>query len=99
MRQELGRFHSGALVSLTLRVGAASAVMAAVCIASTRWLLPGWESTGFWLRLAWLMGTIVVASAAFALRNAAQGFGTDGHHRGVQAPPESQRGALSAAHW
>lgn len=65
MRQELGRLHSGALSSLTLKVAAASAVMAAVCLASTRWLLPGWESTGLWLRAAWLMATIVVAGCAF----------------------------------
>jgi putative peptidoglycan lipid II flippase len=65
MRQELGRFHSGALVSLTARVGAASAVLAAVCLASSQWLLPGWEAVGFWLRLLWLLGTILVASAAF----------------------------------
>jgi len=67
MRQELGQFHSGALVSLTLRVGAASAAMAAVCFASKGWLLPGWESTGLWLRLTWLMATIAVAATVFAL--------------------------------
>ncbi len=66
MRQELGRFHSGALLSLTLRVGVAGAVMAAVCVASTHWLLPAWQAVGFWMRLSWLMGTIVVATAAFA---------------------------------
>jgi putative peptidoglycan lipid II flippase len=65
MRQELGQLHSGALSSLTLKVAAASAVMAAVCLASTRWLLPEWESTGIWLRLTWLLATIVVAGAAF----------------------------------
>ncbi|HTB69079.1 MAG TPA: murein biosynthesis integral membrane protein MurJ [Steroidobacteraceae bacterium] len=67
MRRELGRFHSGALGSLTLRVGLAAAVMAAVCLASMQWLLPGWQATGFWLRLAWLMATIVVATAAFSV--------------------------------
>jgi putative peptidoglycan lipid II flippase len=67
MRQELRRFYTGALVSLTLKVGVASAVMAAVCVASTRWLLPGWESTGFWLRLGWLLATILVATGAFAV--------------------------------
>ncbi|HEY6453732.1 MAG TPA: murein biosynthesis integral membrane protein MurJ [Steroidobacteraceae bacterium] len=67
MRRELGRFHAGALGSLTLRVAVAAAVLAAVCIASRQWLLPGWHATGFWLRLMWLMGTIVVATAAFAL--------------------------------
>jgi putative peptidoglycan lipid II flippase len=67
MRRQLGRFHAGALGSLTLRVGVAAAVMAAVCIASMQWLLPAWQSTGFWLRLAWLMGTIVIATAAFAM--------------------------------
>ncbi|HEV2700919.1 MAG TPA: murein biosynthesis integral membrane protein MurJ [Steroidobacteraceae bacterium] len=66
MRQELGRFHGGALLSLTLRVGAAAGVMAGVCLASTRWLLPGWEGAEFWLRLAWLLGTIAVAVGAFA---------------------------------
>jgi putative peptidoglycan lipid II flippase len=65
MRQELGRLHSGALLSLTLKVGAASAALAAVCLASTRWVLPGWEAAGFWLRLTWLLGTIVVGGAAF----------------------------------
>ncbi|HTY93552.1 MAG TPA: murein biosynthesis integral membrane protein MurJ [Steroidobacteraceae bacterium] len=66
MRRELGRFHSGALLSLTLRVAVAAAVMAAVCFASTRWLLPGWETRGFWLRLSWLLATIAAAGAAFA---------------------------------
>ncbi len=66
MRRELGRFHTLALASLTVRVGAAAGVMAAVCLASTRWLLPGWETVGFWLRLGWLLGTIVVAVVAFA---------------------------------
>jgi putative peptidoglycan lipid II flippase len=65
MRHELGRLHSGALLSLTLRVGAASAALAAVCLASTRWVLPGWEATGFWLRLTWLLGTIVIGGGAF----------------------------------
>ncbi len=67
MRRQLGRFQSGALGSLTLRVAVAAAVMAAVCVASIQWLLPGWQSTGIWVRLAWLMGTIVVATAAFAV--------------------------------
>jgi putative peptidoglycan lipid II flippase len=71
MRKELGRFHSLALGSLTLRVSVAAGVMAAVCVASTRWLLPGWEGSGFWLRLAWLLGTIVVATMAFAACTAA----------------------------
>jgi putative peptidoglycan lipid II flippase len=66
MRQELGRFESMRLLSLTLRVGAASAVMAAVCLASTHWLLPGWQSRIIWLRLVWLMATIGVAGAVFA---------------------------------
>ncbi|MEJ0008786.1 MAG: murein biosynthesis integral membrane protein MurJ [Steroidobacteraceae bacterium] len=67
MRQELGRFDTGALLSLTLRVGAASAGMAAVCLASTQWIFPGWESAGLWLRLAWLLATIVVAAGVFAV--------------------------------
>ena len=67
MRRELGRFYSGALGSLTLRVGLAAGVMAAVCMASMQWVLPGWEVTGFWVRLAWLMATIVVATAAFSV--------------------------------
>ncbi len=66
MRREVGRFHSGALVSLTVRVSVAAAVMGAACLASIHWLLPGWEATGFWWRLTWLLGTIVVAAAAFA---------------------------------
>jgi len=66
MRKELGRFHTLALGSLSLRVGAAAGVMAAVCWASTRWVLPGWESAGFWLRLAWLLTTIGVAGTVFA---------------------------------
>jgi putative peptidoglycan lipid II flippase len=65
MRQELGSLHSGALLSLTLRVGAASAALALVCLASTRWVLPGWEAARFWLRLTWLLGTIAMGAAAF----------------------------------
>jgi putative peptidoglycan lipid II flippase len=67
MRWELGRFDSGALLSLTLRVGAAAAVMAAVCVASSHWLLPGWQGRGLWLRLVWLLMTIGVAAGAFAV--------------------------------
>ncbi len=67
MRRELGRFESGALLSLALRVGAASAVMAAVCLASMHWLLPGWASAGLWLRLVWLLATIGAACALFAI--------------------------------
>jgi hypothetical protein len=37
-----------------------------VCLASMRWLLPGWATAGFWLRLVWLLGTIGVAGAVFA---------------------------------
>ena len=66
MRQELGRFETGPLLSLTARVSAAAAVMAAVCLASSHWLLPGWQATGFWLRLTWLVGTIIVAATVFA---------------------------------
>ena len=88
MRKELGRFHTLALASLTVRVGAASGVMAAVCLASTRWLLPGWERVGFWLRLAWLLGTIVVAAVVFAACTSALKVSelTD-DHGGLQAPP------------
>jgi putative peptidoglycan lipid II flippase len=67
MRQDLGRFESGALLSLTLRVGAASAVMGAACLASTHWLLPDWAAQGLWLRLLWLLATIGVAAALFAI--------------------------------
>jgi putative peptidoglycan lipid II flippase len=66
MRRELGRFYSGALGSLSLRVAVASGLMAAVCLASMQWLLPGWQAAGFWLRLSWLLGTIIVAAMAFA---------------------------------
>jgi len=66
MRQELGRFESGALLSLTARTVFASAVMAAVCLASSHWLLPDWAERGFWVRLAWLLATIIVGVAAFA---------------------------------
>ncbi len=65
MRRELGRFHSGALLSLTARVAVASAIMAAVCLASIRWVMPDWETTRLWLRLLWLLGTIAAASAVF----------------------------------
>jgi putative peptidoglycan lipid II flippase len=67
MRQELGRFEFGALLSLTLRVAVASAVMAAACLASTRWLLPDWAAKALWLRLLWLLATIGVAAALFAI--------------------------------
>jgi putative peptidoglycan lipid II flippase len=67
MRQELGRFEFGALLSLTLRVALASAVMAAACLASTHWLLPDWAARGLWLRLLWLLATIGVAAALFAI--------------------------------
>ena len=66
MRRELGRFHSGALLSLTLRVGVAAAVMAAVCLASSQWLLPGGSRPDFGCDWSGCWSTIVVASAFFA---------------------------------
>ena len=60
MRRELGRFESGPLLSLTLRVGVAAAVMAAVCLGSSHWLLPGWGPNsgcgwrGCWAPSSWL---------------------------------------------
>ena len=65
MRRRLGSFESGALLSLTLKVGLGSLAMAAVCLASSQWLLPGWATLGFGLRAIWLAATIGVALVVF----------------------------------
>ena len=65
MRRRLGSFESGALVSLSLKVGAGSLAMAAVCLASSHWLLPGWAALNLGLRALWLAGTIGVGVLVF----------------------------------
>ena len=65
MRRRLGSFESRALLSLTLKVGLGSAAMAAVCLVSSHWLLPGWAALNLGARALWLAATIGVGVMVF----------------------------------
>ena len=67
MRSHLGRFESGALLTLLLKVALGSLVLVGVCLASRHWILPDWGGVRFWLKLLWLLVTIAAAGFAFAL--------------------------------
>jgi hypothetical protein len=65
MRKFAGGLESRALVDAFLRLSAAVAVMAGICITSQFTLMSGWAGMGFLLRLVSLLGTIFVAGAAY----------------------------------
>jgi putative peptidoglycan lipid II flippase len=73
MRKFAGGLESRALMDALLRLSAAVAVMAGICIASQLTLMSGWAGMGFVLRLVSLMGTIVVAGAAYFVMSRALG--------------------------
>ena len=65
MRRHLGRLESAALVSLLMRLAAASALLAAVCWAGNHFLLAHWATQRFWPKLGSLVAVIVVGASAF----------------------------------
>jgi putative peptidoglycan lipid II flippase len=65
MHRHLGRLESRAMLNLLGRVGAASAVLAAVCWAGDHYLLAGWVTERFWPKCGALVLVIVAGASAF----------------------------------
>ncbi|HXA35246.1 MAG TPA: murein biosynthesis integral membrane protein MurJ [Steroidobacteraceae bacterium] len=66
MRRHLHGLESRRMLLMLGKIGAAAAALVAVCAASTRWLLADWESQMFSIKLALLLGTIIVGALVFA---------------------------------
>ena len=66
MHRHLGSLESRKMLTMLVKVALAGAALAAVCAASSRWLLADWATQALWSKSLGLLGTIVVAGAAFA---------------------------------
>ncbi len=55
------------MVVTLAKAGVAGAALAAVCAASSRWLLADWATQGLWSKSLALFGTIIAAGGAFAV--------------------------------
>ena len=66
MRKHLGGLESRRMLLMLVKVAVAAVALAAVCAASTRWLLADWQSQMFLTKLAFLLGTVIVGALVFA---------------------------------
>ena len=66
MRRHLDGLESRRMLVMLGKVAIAAAALAAVCAASSHWLLAGWETQPFPSKLGALLGTIVVGALVFA---------------------------------
>jgi putative peptidoglycan lipid II flippase len=67
MQAQLKGLESRRLVLLLVKVGVASAALAAVCAASRYWLLADWQTQKLWLKLSALLATMAAAGLAFGV--------------------------------
>jgi putative peptidoglycan lipid II flippase len=66
MRRQLHGLESRRMLTLLGKVAAAGAALAAVCAASAHWLLADWQTMSFLIKLAALLGTVIVGALVFA---------------------------------
>ena len=65
MHHHLGSLETRHMLFTLFKIGIAGCVLAAVCWASTRWLLADWATREFWSKAFLLFGTVFAAGAAF----------------------------------
>jgi putative peptidoglycan lipid II flippase len=65
MRRRLGRLESGMMLQLLSKLAVASAVLAAICWAGSRFLLADWATQAFWPKLGALTFVIAAGIGAF----------------------------------
>ena len=76
------------MLRMLAKVAVAAAALAAVCAASSHWLLADWQTQAFLTKAAALLGTVIVGAAVFAgLRRRAAYRGTQGAAGRHPAPP------------
>jgi putative peptidoglycan lipid II flippase len=66
MQRHLGGLETRQLLVLLVKAGLAGTALAAVCLASTHWLLLDWPTEAFLPKAAALLGTVVVGGLVFA---------------------------------
>jgi putative peptidoglycan lipid II flippase len=66
MRRHLNGLESLRMLVMLGKVALAAAAMAAVCAASSRWLMADWATQAFLIKLGALLGTIIVGALVFA---------------------------------
>jgi putative peptidoglycan lipid II flippase len=66
MRRHLNGLESRRMLVMLGKVAVAAAAMAAVCAASSRWLMADWATQVFLIKLGSLLGTIIVGALVFA---------------------------------
>jgi putative peptidoglycan lipid II flippase len=66
MRRHLKGLESRRLLGMLAKVALSAAALAAVCSASTHWLLADWATQAFWAKTAALLGTVIVGAVIFA---------------------------------
>jgi putative peptidoglycan lipid II flippase len=71
MRRQLKGLESLRMLSMLWRVALASAALAAVCAASSHWLLADWQTQAFFSKLGDLLATVIVGALVFAACGAA----------------------------
>lgn len=74
MRRQLRFLESGTMLILLMKVAAASAVMAVICLYGTHLLLADWARQPFWPKLAALSAVILAGAGAFFLCASALGI-------------------------
>jgi putative peptidoglycan lipid II flippase len=65
MYRQLGGLETGRMLVLLVKAGIAGLALAAVCFASTHWLLAGWATQHFLSKALALLGTVVVGGLVF----------------------------------
>jgi putative peptidoglycan lipid II flippase len=66
MRRHLGGLESRRMLGMLAKVAVAAAALAAVCAASSRWLLADWATQTLLTNLGALFGTVIVGAFVFA---------------------------------
>jgi putative peptidoglycan lipid II flippase len=65
MHRQLGSLESRKMLGSLIKIAAAGAALAAVCAASTHWLLADWATQPFWSKCGALFGTILAGGGVF----------------------------------
>jgi len=71
MSRHIKGLESRRLLSMLVKVAVAAAALAAVCAASSHWLLSDWQTQAFLSKLAALLATVIVGAAVFGACGAA----------------------------
>lgn len=67
MHRHIGSLQSRRMLVALLKIAVAGGALAAVCAASSRWLLADWATQAFWSKSLALFGTIFAGAGAFVL--------------------------------